>query len=172
MKTLIKSLVLAVFLLSGTSIFAQTATLKIGHLNSGDLLSSLESWKAAQTQLETHAKMLQDKLVAQQKTLDDEAMLFQKKVDAGNATQKEVTEKQQYFQAKYQELDTARKNAQAELGNKETELAKPILDKVKTAIQDVAKEGGFQYIFDNSVGATIFADPTMDVTALVRAKIK
>ncbi len=171
MKTLIKSLLLTACLFVGVGAFAQ-APLKIGHLNSGDLLASLESWKAAQTQLETHAKMLQDKLVAQQKGLDDEAMLFQKKVDSGNATQKEVADKQQYFQTKYQELETARKNAQVELGNKESELAKPILDKVKTAIQEVAKEGGYQYIFDNSAGATVYVDPTMDVSALVKAKIK
>lgn len=53
MKTCIKLFFLSFALLAFTGAMAQT---KIGHLNSVDLLGSLNEWKTAQVDLETFAK--------------------------------------------------------------------------------------------------------------------
>ncbi len=58
-----------------------------------------------------------------------------------------------------------------QLGEKQAEGMKPILEKVNTAIEAVAKEGGFQYIFDTQAGVILYADESADVTSLVKAKI-
>jgi outer membrane protein len=47
----------------------------------------------------------------------------------------------------------------------------PILDKVNEAIQSVAKEQGFHYIFDANSGVILYADESTDVTNLVKAKL-
>ncbi|MCC7222835.1 MAG: OmpH family outer membrane protein, partial [Chitinophagales bacterium] len=51
------------------------------------------------------------------------------------------------------------------------ELLNPIREKVRVAIQTVAKEGGFSYIIDTSAGNVLFSDPLLDVTALVKSKL-
>ena len=57
---------------------------------------------------------------------------------------------------------------------KRNTLLQPIFDKVNGAIKDVAKENGYNYIFDRNAqnGSTIlYADETQDVTALVKSKL-
>ena len=62
-------------------------------------------------------------------------------------------------------------NAQQALGAKEQELLTPILDKARKAIEDVAKEGSFTYIFDASTGNILYADESENVLPLVKAKL-
>ena len=58
-----------------------------------------------------------------------------------------------------------RDNAQKELQQKETDIVKPIMDKVKASIQKVGKAKGFQYIF-NSEGLLLADGP--NITADVK----
>lgn len=169
MKSIIKTTALLLFLFVSSSIALQAQAVKIGYLNVPELLASLETWKTTQTQLETHKKMLEDKIVNMQKTLEAEYTTFQKSVD--NYTRKQAEEKQQYFVNKDNELKQAAQKAQQELEQKTIDLTKPIQEKLKAAVQTVAKEGGFNYILDSSVGDLLFLDPTLDVTAKIKAKM-
>ena len=62
---------------------------------------------------------------------------------------------------------------QKQLGDKREALLAPILEQVKTAIDAVAKENGYTYIFDGSpgVGVILYADESTNVTALVKTKL-
>ncbi|MBK9014270.1 MAG: OmpH family outer membrane protein [Saprospiraceae bacterium] len=60
---------------------------------------------------------------------------------------------------------------EADMAAKQQKEMEPILAKVNTAIQDVAKEGNFQYIFDAQSGVILYADESSDVTKLVKAKL-
>ena len=62
---------------------------------------------------------------------------------------------------------------QAQLAAKREELLEPILAEVRTAIQTVAKDNGYSYIFDGSpgVGVLLYADVSTDVTPLVKARL-
>lgn len=152
-----------------TTAFAQP---KIGHLNSVDLLNSLNEWKTAQVELETFANKIQEQLKAKQKTVVDEYNVFVQKVQNGELTPKQQDEQQQYFQRKQSELDQDQTKAQQDLMKREDELTTPIRDKVMNAIKAVAQEKGYNYIIDTSVGATLFAAPDDDVTAFVKAKLQ
>jgi outer membrane protein len=54
---------------------------------------------------------------------------------------------------------------------KKEELYSPIIKKAEDAINAIAKEKGYSYIFDTSVGAVLFAQESDDVMALVKAKL-
>lgn len=75
------------------------------------------------------------------------------------------------LQKKEQEIMEFEKTMQQKLGSKEQELLNPILEKVNNAIQAVAKDNGFQFIFDTSSGVLLYADETQDITAMVKAKL-
>lgn len=44
-------------------------------------------------------------------------------------------------------------------------------DKVNNAIKLVAQENGFAYILDMSQGSILYADPTTDISTMVKAKL-
>ena len=54
--------------------------------------------------------------------------------------------------------------------NKETELFQPIFDAAKEAIETVAKENGYTYIIDESVGVLLYAGGD-DILPLVKTKL-
>lgn len=168
MKFLFKNMLLSLCLLSVLSIAVQAQT-KIAHINIPELLASLESWKSAQSQLETHKKMLEDNVSAQQKALETEYNTFQKTID--DFTKRQIEDKQKYFVAKDKELKQSAQKAQQELEQKTIDLTKPIQEKLKAAINAVAQEGNFNYIVDSSAGDLLFLDPAMDVLAKVKAKM-
>jgi outer membrane protein len=59
-----------------------------------------------------------------------------------------------------------------EANRKQSDLMKPVMDKVEQAIEAVRKEGGYAIIFDASNGAMVSADSTLDLTTQVIARLK
>jgi outer membrane protein len=169
MKTIIKITALFCFFIAATTLNLQAQSSKIGHANIPELLASFEPWKAAQAQLETYKKTLEDKISSQQKALEAEYAQVQNNV--ANFTPKQLEEKQQYFVKKDSELKQAAQKAQQELEQKTLEATKPIQEKLKAAVNAVAKEGGFNYIVDSSAGDLLFLDPSLELTAKIKAKM-
>ena len=54
---------------------------------------------------------------------------------------------------------------------KEQELLEPILSKARKAIEEVAKEGKYTYIFDKTGGTILYANESEDVLPLVKKKL-
>jgi outer membrane protein len=65
-------------------------------------------------------------------------------------------------------LQTFQSSAQKDLQDKEQELLSPIIDKAKKAIQDVAKENKYTYIFDTGTGTILYSEPSDDILPLVK----
>ncbi|HET9131185.1 MAG TPA: OmpH family outer membrane protein, partial [Terriglobia bacterium] len=60
-----------------------------------------------------------------------------------------------------------------ELFAKQNELMKPVQDRVFKAIQDVAQEEGYDYVFDKSGEILLmYANPKYDITDKVLEKLK
>ena len=79
-----------------------------------------------------------------------------------NTKRSEIQDMQTRIQAFYE-------NAQKQLQERETELTKPIVDRAKKAIEDVAREGGYTYIFD---GATLlYSQDSEDIMPQVKKKL-
>jgi len=68
---------------------------------------------------------------------------------------------------------TFEQTAEQSIQMKQAELFEPILLKIENAINDVAKEKGYTYIFDRVglQGGLVFADDSYDITSLVKAKL-
>ena len=61
-------------------------------------------------------------------------------------------------------------NAEGELAAKQEELTKPMLDKIKTAIDAVVKAKGLAYVFEKTMVLSI-GESAIDITADVKAKL-
>ena len=54
---------------------------------------------------------------------------------------------------------------------KSEDLLKPIRDRIQKAIDDVADENKYDYVFDYSTGFLLYAEKVTDVTSKVKAKL-
>ena len=163
----LSALIALFFLTANTTVEAQ----KFGYINSAAVLAELPEVQQMRSNLEGLQKQLQKKgqqMLADYQTKQQDAVAKQQ-----NGTMSPVEEKQvlEDLQKKEQEIMKFEQEMQQKLGSKEQELLNPILAKVNTAIQSVAKDNGFQFIFDTSSGVLLYADESQDITAMVKAKL-
>lgn len=61
--------------------------------------------------------------------------------------------------------------AQESIQKKKEEIYGPILKKAETAIKEIAKEKGYSYIFDTSLGTVLYAQDSDNMMPVVKAKL-
>jgi outer membrane protein len=151
----LKTILLATALCIGTISFVGAQS-KIAHINTQELIQAMPEMANAKSQLETLSKTYQTEL----QNLGAE---FQKKVklydsEAATKTQEENTARAKEVQTMEQSIREYQAKAQQDLQKKEFDLLKPITEKAKAKILEVARAQGFQYVLDSSQGVTIMAD--------------
>ncbi|MCC6724930.1 MAG: OmpH family outer membrane protein [Saprospiraceae bacterium] len=166
-KTFVKTGLFVAMLLSFGSVQAQ----KFGYVNSAAILSELPEMKQLQSSLEAYENILKKdgeaKVAAFQKKQQDAAS----KKERGEMTPKEEETVTAELQKMQEDLYAYGQKMESDLAAKQQKDMEPILNKVNTAIQDVAKEGSYQYIFDAQSGILLYADEASDVTKQVKAKL-
>lgn len=143
--------------------------LKLGHINSTELMELMPGRDSAQKVLQDYAKSLDEQLTL----MNNE---FQTKYQ--DYMTNEATFLEPIKQMKQKELldlqtriDDFKTQAQDLLSKKETELVQPLIDKAKKAIDEVAVEKGYNYIFDTGTGALIYYQDSDDILPFVKAKL-
>ncbi len=152
----------------GGSAMAQKNT-KIGHINSNDLMQIMPGRDSAQTVLQGEVAELEETL----KSMQAEA---EKRYNDYVANQAGWTElirqtKQREIQDMAARIEEFQQNAQKQLQDREAELLKPIIDRAKKAIAEVAKEGGYTYILDAGTAAILYDEGGDDIMPLVKKKL-
>ncbi len=162
MKKQIKTLVITTMLfVVGTQI--TNAQAKVAHVDVSELMAKMPAMLDAQKQLEKLSgtydgeyKTMVDEYQSKLKKYEQEATTV---TDAVNETRsKEVQDMQK-------RIVDYRDNAQKELQQKEADIVKPIMEKVKASIQKVGKAKGYQYVL-NSEGLLLTDGP--NITADVK----
>lgn len=163
MKTLLLSLAL---MATAAPAFAQA---KLGHIDRQALMLTLPERKDAETKMQAFAKSLDDRLKAmgaeyQQKVTDAQA----KEATMTN-TEKEMAIRE--IGELEKRITEAQEKAQEDLAKQEEELLRPMVEKTNKAIQEVAAENGFTYIFDTSAGFVLYYEKGEDILPKVKAKL-
>jgi outer membrane protein len=101
---------------------------------------------------------------------------FEKKGQDYQAQEKTMTDavkevKMKELQDLQNRIESTNQSAQDKVAKKKEELYSPILDKADKAIKEVAKEKGYDYIFDASAGMLLYAKEGDNILALVKAKL-
>ena len=168
-----KIMVLVVFLLLLSAIQAG-AQVKIAYFNSDAIMKQLPDAQDAQKQL--------DQLVADwQQELNKMQDEWKKKFDDYDKRKLIMTEQRRAeaerelrdMDQKIVDFRTQKFGQNGELFNKQNELMKPVQDRVFKAVQDVAREDGYDYVFDKSGDILLmYANEKYDLTQKVFAKLK
>ena len=143
--------------------------IKLGHINSNDLLKMMPGRDSAQKVLEKHAKELETTLKGMQNELETRYQDFTANQAQMSELIKQTKNKElQDMQARIQDFQD---NAQKDYQDKEKKILTPIIDRAKKAIEDVAAENKYTYVFDSGVGSLLYQDASEDILPLVKKKL-
>ena len=170
MKVLVKSILIAIVLSTGIGFSGAHAQSKVAHINSSELLESMPEKEAMAAQIQEYAKKLETQMI----TMEQE---YQLKVQNFQAQQGVMTDAIQ--QAKLKEITDLesriqefRMNAQQDLQQQEAKVLQPLIDRLRKAINDVAKEKGYDYVLDTSLGVVLYSEGGVDIMDMVKKKLE
>lgn len=163
MKQFKTLLLIAVIALGFNTINAQQ---KIAHISTDLLISLMPETKALNAELEKKSKTYETELKAENDKL--EAKLKRYDAEAASQTNEVNQQRMAEVQADQQNLQQASQVAREDLTKMRNEKLQPILDKAKTAIEAVAKEGGYTYVLEAS---TLIVSNGTDLLPQVKTKL-
>jgi outer membrane protein len=142
---------------------------KFGHINSAELLSLMPERKVAAARMDTMTKEIQ-------KQMEDMMAEYRSKQDGlekgrTGFSALVLKDKEDELASLGQRIQNFQQQAQSTLEQKEQELTEPIVTKAKKAIEQVAKENSYTYVFDTSAGALLFWEESDNLIALVKKKL-
>ena len=161
-KLLLLTLVCSVGMIS---LYAQNQ--KYGHVNSSEISQVMPGADSIPIKLQEfqnelvaiHTELMQE-YQKKQETFDKDGAFMSPSVRA--IREKELID----LQNRIQEFQYG---VQEDIEQKQMELIKPFQDKIQQAINEVAKEHGYVYIFDTQV--LLYSEGGTDVTPLVKKKL-
>ena len=144
-------------------------TIKLGHINSNELMQIMPGCDSAQAALQKEVEDLQADMEAMKKE-------YETKVNDYMAKRDQLSElirksKESDLQAMASRIEEFQANAQKLLEERQEALLKPIVDRAKKAIEEVGRENGYTYIFDAGVGAVLYSQDSDDIMPLVKKKL-
>lgn len=142
---------------------------KFGFVNSAKILSEMAEVKQAEANLEALQKQLQKKGQGMVQKLQSDYTAIQGRIEKGEMTPKQQEEEAKKLKQREADIAKFEQDMVKQIQDKRNELLKPIYDKVNDAITAVAKEGGYQFIFDE--GVLLYFEDTQNVSSLVKAKL-
>ncbi|MCB0634520.1 MAG: OmpH family outer membrane protein [Saprospiraceae bacterium] len=142
---------------------------KFGYVNSQAILAEMPEVKQAEANLEALQKQLQKKLQDGMNKLQQDYIAIQQKVERGELSPKQQEDEAKKLQDRQNQLAQEEQGMVQQIQEKRAKELNPILEKVNKAIADVAKENGFQFIFEQ--GVLLYFEESQDVSALVKAKL-
>lgn len=160
----------ALILLAGSVLSQQ----KIGYVDSKVILETLQDARDAQTNLDNlvqkwklELQSLNDSLLFMKDDYEKKKLILTDKVKQQKEDEIKLQEKKvnDYKQNKFGE--------NGEYFQKQQEFMKPVQDRVFKAIQDVAKEGGYDFIIDRSTQLMLlYMNDRYDLTQKVIKKLE
>jgi outer membrane protein len=159
-----KKLFLMLMLMAPLATFAQ----KFGKVNTQTIMQALPEISKINGELEATAKQYENDLKSMQDELQRQSDAYDKAKATMNATAQK--QKETELQTLYQKIQQTYQDNQQALQKAQQDKMQPVITKVRNAIENVGKAGGFTYIFEEGV-AIYTGSNVEDVTSKVQAEV-
>jgi outer membrane protein len=168
MKAIKKGILLLSFMVLISS-FGYSQAAKFGHIDSNEILGLMPETDSLQNELKAHADFLDQQLNTMAAEYQAKVAEYQDNAATMSDLIRQTKEKEiGDLQSRIQAFQAS---ADQDLQAKQAELFNPLIEKVRTAITEVAKENNYTYIFDVGTGALLFYDNGDNVLPLVKKKL-
>jgi len=169
MKKLVSLIVVIIGVLSITPSQAQSK-IKLGHIDFATLYSMMPGLDSVKKEFDTYNKSIQDQYAAMQTELENKFADYQSNLNSMSPIIRSTKEAE--INDLKDRMDSFETTATQDLQNKEAELTEPIINKAREAVEAVAKENGYSYIFNSTEGLLLYAQPSDNIMDMVKAKLK
>jgi outer membrane protein len=169
-KSTIFTVVILALLLTG---FNANAQLKIGHIDSQELLAAMPESDSATKKLQKLAKDHEARLEEMQVEFNKKYQeLLDYMKDEENVNELVQSTKEEDLELLQKRIMNFQQTAQQDLEKKRMELFQPIQEKALNAVNEVAEENGYTYILDSGIGVIVYAaEDANDILPLVKKKL-
>ena len=143
---------------------------KFGHVTSELLLQAMPEFDSAQVKIDQLRQHYTDEIENIQVEINNKIEAF----NQGESTMSDLIKeaKASEIQEMQMRLQNYSQTAQQDLQQQSQVMIQPVMDKARTAIEEVAMEHGLIYVFDLSQGNPIYtSDESLDMMPLVKAKL-
>lgn len=165
-----KTRLLTIFLFLSISYIGWAQQL-FGHINSQEIISIMPEAATAQLALQQELGDLQEqgKIMAE----EYESQLKDFQINQENMSEAIRNDKLKSLQDLEERITLFQQSAQQSIQLKEAELFEPILTKIQNAIDEVAKDKGYAYVFDigGNAGGLVYKNDSFDITSMVKSKL-
>ena len=165
MKKLATIVLVVAGMVAATAVNAQN---KMGYISVQELVQAMPEYRKADTTLAEYQNALNQQYAERVQDFNLRDSLLSSK-DTTKYTRAQLEVKRNDLAKTYVELQQWNQRAQQMYQAKEEETMKPILDKARKAIQDVAKENGYAYVLPKE--QLLVSPPGDDILALVKKKL-
>jgi outer membrane protein len=165
MKKLATIVLVVAGMVAATAVNAQN---KMGYISVQELVQAMPEYRKADTTLAEYQNALNQQYAERVQDFNLRDSLLSSK-DTVKYTRAQLEVKRNDLAKTYVELQQWNQRAQQMYQAKEEETMKPILDKARKAIQDVAKENGYTYVLPKE--QLLVSPPGDDLLALVKKKL-
>jgi len=171
MRALFRATPVALALLTAVSLPASAQGVKLAYVQTSALLEQAPGRAEAEAQFEKETGGYRDQIKRMSDSLQAMVTSFERgqaqlAAAARDARAKDIQTREAEYQRRTREIEQKAQTRQ-------NELVQPILDKIKTAIEEVRVEGGYAMILNADQGSPIVAvDKSLNVTDRVLAKLR
>ena len=146
-----------------------TAQNKFGHIHSEKLLMEMPETADAEKSIQEYNQMLESQLQTMYGEYQSKAGEFQNNESLMTDIVKEAKIKEiQDLELRIQQFQ---QSSQESIQQKRNEVLSPLLEKAQNAINEIAKENNYTYIFDISLGSIVYGEESKDIMPLVKDKL-
>ncbi len=143
--------------------------LKLGWIVSGELLAAMPEKVKADSDIAKYTRDFQNQIESMMKEYQTKGQDFQAKEKTMSEAIKEVKMKE--IQDLQNRIESVQQSAKEKVNQKQQELYAPVLDKAEKAIKAVAREKGYDYIFDQNGAGMLFGRESDNILPIVKAKM-
>ena len=141
------------------------ADVKIGYIDSNEIMTKFEEVRQVQVSLEKEQRKLQaemENLIQQLDSLNQE--YERQRLLMSDSRRQEKEQELVRSEKQIQKFQMDKFGPEGEIYRKQNQLLKPVLAKVDEAIQAIGERQGFDYILDAVAGGIVYALPQNNLT--------
>ena len=139
------------------------------YLNSAEIIQSTPGAAEAQRTFDQEIAERREELQEEAAVVDSLMRDYQQQEELLSPQAKE--QKQEEIRSRQQALQTRRLEIENQLGERQQELLQPILERVSGVIEEIRAERDYAMVFDISTEGVVAADPSLDITELVKSRL-
>jgi outer membrane protein len=138
------------FILLPLTVFGQ---LKVGTMNPDAVLDALPETEQVESQIQQFIQERQGEFQNQYQVWIEDLTEFSEMAEAGQISGEEQTQREQELQERQEELSNMESRIQRQIQQRQNELFSPLLNRVDTAMSEVAEELELEFVINQTASS-------------------